>query len=145
MTDISRADLDSALGLTLTDEQWGVVSRSMSPAVIVAGAGSGKTTSMSARVAWLVASEHVRPDEVLGLTFTTKAAGQLLTSMRGAVDRLIEADVISGVDDSGEPIGEPEVLTYHAFAARILSEHGIRIGREPDALVLTDEARRQLA
>ncbi|MCF8527494.1 MAG: ATP-dependent helicase [Candidatus Nanopelagicales bacterium] len=145
MTEISRAELDSALGLTLTDEQWGVVSRTMSPAVIVAGAGSGKTTSMSARVAWLVASEHVRPDEVLGLTFTTKAAGQLLTSMRGAVDRLLQADVISGVDDSGEPIGEPEVLTYHAFAARILSEHGIRIGREPEALVLTDEARRQLA
>lgn len=145
MSDLTRAALDEAQQLTLTDEQWSVVSHPLRPAVIVAGAGSGKTTSMSARVGWLVGSGYVRPDEVLGLTFTTKATAQLLAAMRGAVQRLVASGLVPEVDAEGEALGEPEVLTYHAFAARILAEHGIRIGREPDAVVLTDEARRQLA
>lgn len=145
MSQLTRSSLDAALRLTLTDEQWQAVSGPLGPGVIVAGAGSGKTTSMAARVAWLVGTEQVRPDAVLGLTFTTKAAAQLLGAMRRSVQQLIEAGLIDAVDDEGEPIGEPQVQTYHAFAARILSEHGIRIGQEPDATVLTDEARRQLA
>ncbi len=145
MTSLTRADLDAALRLTLTDEQWDVVSSPLAPAVIVAGAGSGKTTSMAARVAWLVGSGQTRPESVVGLTFTTKAAGQLLTSMRSSIQRLVEAGIVSGVDDDGEPLGEPEVLTYHAFAARILAEHGIRIGREPRPVILTEESRQQLA
>ena len=145
MTSLSRHELDIALGLTLTDEQWDVVSCPLAPAVIVAGAGSGKTTSMAARVAWLVGSGLVRPEAVIGLTFTTKAAGQLLTSMRTSIQRLVEAGIVAGVDDDGDPLGEPEVLTYHAFAARILAEHGIRIGREPRPVILTEESRQQLA
>ncbi len=145
MSSLSRTDLDTALGLTLTDEQWDVVSCPLAPAVIVAGAGSGKTTSMAARVAWLVGSGLVRPESVLGLTFTTKAAGQLLASMRSAIQRLVDAGIVPAVDEEGEPLGEPEVLTYHAFAARILAEHGIRIGREPRPVVLTAESRHQLA
>ncbi len=158
MSDLDRAVLDTALGLTLTDEQWEVVSSPMGPAVIVAGAGSGKTTSMSARVAWLACAGLVRPDQVLGLTFTNKAAAQLLTSMRASVQRLDAAGLLPTLEpaqdvdpsaDPGDPVdpstGEPLVLTYHAFAARILAEHGIRIGREPDALVLSDEARQHLA
>lgn len=153
MTTLTRARLDDALGITLTDEQWEAVSPPLAPGVIVAGAGSGKTTSMAARVAWLVGTGSVRPDAVLGLTFTTKAAAQLLGAMRGAVTRLVDSGLIDaglvdaaarGADDD-EPLGEPQVLTYHAFAARILAEHGIRIGREPDAVVLSDESRRQLA
>jgi DNA helicase II / ATP-dependent DNA helicase PcrA len=142
---LSRARLDGALGLTLTDEQWAAVSADLDPAVIVAGAGSGKTTSMAARVAWLVASGHVGPDAVLGLTFTTKATAQLLTSMRRAVSALVADGILPAEGEQGEPIGEPHVLTYHAFAARILSEHGIRLGREPRSAVLTDGARQQLA
>lgn len=142
---LTRNALDAALDLHLTDEQWQVVASDLAPAVIVAGAGSGKTTSMAARVAWLVGSGFAQPDSVLGLTFTTKAAGQLLGSMRSAVGRLLDTGIIRGVDDHGDPIGEPEVLTYHAFAARILDEHGIRIGREPRPVVLTDESRRQFA
>ncbi len=88
---LTKAVLDDALGFSLTDEQWAAVSASFAPAVIVAGAGSGKTTSMSARVAWLVGSGYVRPDEVLGLTFTTKATAQLLASMRRSLAALAAA------------------------------------------------------
>ncbi len=154
--ELTRASLDAALGLTLTDEQWAAVRSEFAPAVIVAGAGSGKTTSMAARVAWLVGSGYVRPDQVLGLTFTTKAAAQLLSSMRSSVSALVDAGLVDAADEhagdlagppdaEGDPIGEPQVLTYHAFSARILSEHGIRLGREPRATMLTDGARQQLA
>ena len=143
--DLTRARLDAALNLTLTDEQWAAVSSGVEPAVIVAGAGSGKTTSMAARVAWLVGSGYVRPDQVLGLTFTTKATAQLLTSMRRSVTALVDDDIISAEDADGAPLGEPQVLTYHAFSARILSENGIRLGREPRPTMLADGARQQLA
>lgn len=142
---LTKNQLDAALGFTLTDEQWQAVSASLDPAVIVAGAGSGKTTSMAARVAWLVGSGLASPDSVLGLTFTTKATAQLLSSMRGSLAALAAHGHFAATDDDGNPVGEPSVLTYHAFSARIVAEHGIRLGREPGAGLLTDGARQQLA
>ena len=59
-----------------TDEQVLVISSPLEPAVVVAGAGSGKTETMSARVLWLVINGYVKPDQILGLTFTRKAAGE---------------------------------------------------------------------
>jgi DNA helicase-2/ATP-dependent DNA helicase PcrA len=139
---VTRAQLDSALRLQLTDEQWLAVAAPIEPAVIVAGAGSGKTTAMAARVAWLVGNGHVRPDAVLGLTFTTKATAALLTSMRASLAALMTAGLVTEQDD--EPLGDPQVLTYHAFAARIVAEHGIRLGREPGPTMLTEGRRQQL-
>ena len=55
------------------------------PAVVIAGAGSGKTTLMAARVVYLVVTGQVRPDQVLGLTFTTKAASELRRKVREAL------------------------------------------------------------
>jgi len=57
-----------------TAEQAAVIAAPLAPGVVVAGAGSGKTETMAARVVWLVASGQVRPEQVLGLTFTRKAA-----------------------------------------------------------------------
>jgi DNA helicase-2/ATP-dependent DNA helicase PcrA len=142
---LTKAQIDGALGFTLTDEQWQAVSASLDPAVIVAGAGSGKTTSMAARVAWLVGSDLVRPDAVLGLTFTTKATAQLMASMRSSLAALAADGLLSDLDPDGDTVGEPAVLTYHAFSARIVAEHGIRLGREPGSGVLTAGARHQLA
>ena len=53
--------------------------------MVIAGAGSGKTTVMAARVVWLVATGQVAPAEVLGLTFTTKATAELDAGIRGAL------------------------------------------------------------
>src|SRR4051812_46336605 len=52
------------------------------PLVVVAGAGSGKTETMAARVSWLVANRVVQPEEILGLTFTRKAASELNERVR---------------------------------------------------------------
>ncbi|MDX6301219.1 MAG: ATP-dependent helicase UvrD/PcrA, partial [Nocardioidaceae bacterium] len=66
----------------LSDQQFATVTAPLSPQVVIAGAGSGKTTVMAARVVWLVATGQVAPQEVLGLTFTTKAAHELGTRIR---------------------------------------------------------------
>ncbi|WP_406249562.1 UvrD-helicase domain-containing protein [Microbacterium sp. M] len=75
---ISATDVAAALGLpTPTRAQQRVIEAPPTPALVVAGAGSGKTETMSGRVVWLVANGYVRRDEILGLTFTRKAAGEL--------------------------------------------------------------------
>ncbi|WP_240744523.1 ATP-dependent DNA helicase [Microbacterium sp. PF5] len=75
---LSATDIAAALGLpTPTPAQQEVIEAPLEPALVVAGAGSGKTETMSARVVWLVATGRVRRDEILGLTFTRKAAGEL--------------------------------------------------------------------
>ncbi len=75
---LSARTIAAALGLPPpTDEQVAVIESPLSPAIVVAGAGSGKTETMAGRVVWLVANDLVRADQVLGLTFTRKAAGEL--------------------------------------------------------------------
>ncbi|MGP6175697.1 ATP-dependent helicase [Microbacterium sp. A196] len=75
---LSALDVAAALGqFPPTEAQQRVIEAPPTPALVVAGAGSGKTETMSGRVVWLVANGHVRRDEILGLTFTRKAAGEL--------------------------------------------------------------------
>lgn len=75
---LSALDVAAALGQPPpTIAQQRVIEAPPTPALVVAGAGSGKTETMSGRVVWLVANGHVRRDEILGLTFTRKAAGEL--------------------------------------------------------------------
>ena len=62
---------------TFSDQQFAAITAPLDPAVVIAGAGSGKTTVMAARVVWLVATGQVGAGQVLGLTFTTKAAAEL--------------------------------------------------------------------
>ena len=66
--------LKELLGIPFTPEQTACITAPPAPQVIVAGAGSGKTTVMAARVVWLVGTGQVAPEQVLGLTFTNKAA-----------------------------------------------------------------------
>jgi len=106
------------------------------PLVVVAGAGSGKTETMAARVSWLVANRLVEPEAILGLTFTRKAASELNERVRlrlGALARHPDTD-----DDLRQrlDIAQPTVSTYHGYAASLVAEHGLRIGVEPGAGVL---------
>jgi len=143
-------------GFTFSDQQFEVISAPLKPAVVIAGAGSGKTTVMAARVVYLVATGQVAADQVLGLTFTTKAANELATKVRGALQDaglLTRRGARSPVQAAGptddlaaaaEP-EEPTVATYNAYAASLLTEHGLRIGHEPDTRVVADASRYQLA
>lgn len=77
--------LKELLGIPFTPEQTACITAPPAPQVIVAGAGSGKTTVMAARVVWLVGTGQVAPEQVLGLTFTNKAAGELAERVRKAL------------------------------------------------------------
>jgi DNA helicase-2/ATP-dependent DNA helicase PcrA len=150
----SPEELCDLLGIPFTQEQLRAVTAPPAPAVIVAGAGSGKTTVMAARVVWLVGTGQVRADQVLGLTFTNKAAGELAERVRRALaqagltepepepGRALAAEDTPSAEEDG---GEPEISTYHAFAGRLLKDHGLRIGLEPDVRLLADATRFQLA
>ncbi len=135
--------LKELLGIPFTPEQTACITAPPAPQVIVAGAGSGKTTVMAARVVWLVGTGQVAPEQVLGLTFTNKAAGELAERVRTALVRagVTDPDVI----DPDHPPGEPRISTYHAFAGQLLADHGLRIGLEPTARLLADATRYQLA
>jgi len=128
-----------------TPEQAAVIAAPLGPAVVVAGAGSGKTETMSARVVWLVANELVRPDQVLGLTFTTRAAGELGTRVRTRLAQL--RAFLGGGGPAGDPVlaGEPTVSTYHSYAGRLVAEHALRVGVEPSVRLLTEAMTWQLA
>ncbi len=151
-------DIAAALGQPApTDEQREVIEAPLQPLLVVAGAGSGKTETMAARVVWLVAGGDVHPDEVLGLTFTRKAAGELADRVRRRLRRLRTTGLWSpsaprddeardGAGEVGGALGgEVTVSTYHAFAGRIVREHGLRLGVEPEARLLSEAASWQLA
>ena len=136
---MTPADLARILGMAFTPEQLAAATAPLEPGLVVAGAGSGKTTVMAARVVWLVATGQVAPERVLGLTFTNKAAAEL-------ADRITRSLALAGIATRGtEDAGEPVVSTYHAFAGRLVTEHGLRLGVEPRSRLLADATRYQLA
>ncbi|WP_018351472.1 ATP-dependent DNA helicase [Longispora albida] len=120
-----------------TPQQSAIIGAGPQPLLIVAGAGSGKTETMAARVLWLIANEHVRPEEILGLTFTRKAAGELGARIRRRLGQL--AARLGGADDL--LAGEPMIATYDAYAGRIHAEHGLRGGYEPSTRLITEAER----
>jgi len=123
------ADIAAALGQPApTPEQVAVIETMATSCLVVAGAGSGKTETMAGRVVWLVANGIVRPDQVLGLTFTRKAASELSSRVRRrlvqlAARGLVDAELISAAD--------PTISTYDAYAGRIVAENALRLGLEP--------------
>ncbi|MFD5147724.1 UvrD-helicase domain-containing protein [Streptomyces sp. NPDC058401] len=137
--------LKELLGIPFTPEQMACVTAPPAPQVIVAGAGSGKTTVMAARVVWLVGTGAVAPEQVLGLTFTNKAAGELAERVRTALARAGISDPDPSPAEADSAGGEPRISTYHAFAGQLLKDHGLRIGLEPSARLLADATRFQLA
>lgn len=188
-TGLSAETIALALGLPVpTEAQQRVIQAPAEPALVVAGAGSGKTETMSGRVVWLVANGHVRPDEVLGLTFTRKAAGELAERIgtrleavdhfarRGLLPHLpeivardalrrvhdaapgaqreaVRVQVLDGLADeygtgwdprtprsAEDLLIRPRVSTYNAFADGIVREHAARIGRDPEAAMLSQSA-----
>ncbi|WP_278314102.1 ATP-dependent helicase [Lolliginicoccus levis] len=133
-----------------TEEQRAVITAPAGPVLVVAGAGAGKTETMAGRVVWLVTNGFVSPEEILGLTFTRKAAQQLGQRIRARLARIAGSSLLRDADPAGElrtrlEIAEPDVSTYHAYAGRLLSEHGLRLPIEPSATLLGQTELWQLA
>ncbi|MGV0719971.1 ATP-dependent DNA helicase [Mycolicibacterium elephantis] len=144
----SPAELADRLGLfPPTDEQAAVIAAPPGPLVVIAGAGAGKTETMAARVVWLVANGYATPGEVLGLTFTRKAAAQLQRRVRTRLARLAGAGLVPEAGggcpaDCDEPA---TISTYHAFAGNLLREHGLLLPVEPETRLLSETELWQLA
>ncbi len=130
-----------------TPEQIAIIeSMPLGPCVVIAGAGSGKTETMSARVLWLVANEIVRPDEILGLTFTRKAAGELAARIRIRLRQLRAVGALPDDALTGQPLDiAVNVATYHSYAGKVLAEHSIRMGIDTDAQPIGEAAAWQIA
>jgi len=156
-----------------TAEQAAVIGAPPRPLAVIAGAGSGKSETMAARLVWLVANGLVRPERVLGLTFTRKAAAELGQRVRTRLEGLRKAGLSgtgppgTGLSGSGPPgtglpgpdqastqpppseaaglDGEPVVSTYHAYAARLVADHALREALEPTLRLITPAVAWQIA
>ena len=106
----------------LNEGQRLAVTHEAGPLLIIAGAGTGKTTVITRRIAHLIATRRARPSEILALTFTDKAAAE----MEERVDTLV-------------PYGyaDVQISTFHAFGDRLIKENALELGLTPDFRVLT--------
>ncbi len=106
----------------MNSKQRQAVENTGGPMLVVAGAGTGKTRVITERIKWLIKTKKAQPSEILSLTFTEKAAAEML-------DRV----------DVAMPLGyeEPWLSTFHSFAERVLREDGLEIGLDTSYKVLT--------
>lgn len=145
----SAAAVAEAIGLPHrpTPEQTAVIEAPLRPLLVIAGAGSGKTETMAARVVWLVANGFVEPEDVLGLTFTRKAATELSDRIGNRLAQLRRVGLWTPQEVDGAPsLGAAvSVSTYHSYAGRLVREHGLRLGYEADTRLLSEAAAWQTA
>lgn len=131
-------DISNVMGIDFLEEQLIGITAKLEPGVIIASAGSGKTAVMAARVVYLVANELVPAENILGLTFTNLATGELRSRVRQSLAKL-------GVKNQDTNVSaEPFVTTYHAFASQLIKQFGMLVGVEPDHQVISDVRREQL-
>ena len=121
-----QARIDALLA-TLNPPQQEAVTHGDGPLLIFAGAGSGKTRVLTARIAFLIASHRVWPDRLLAVTFTNKAARE----MRGRVETLVGAEA-----------ERMWVGTFHATAVRILRREAQRMGIVPSFVIFDEDDTR---
>lgn len=140
---IGSDELADALGIHRpTPQQRAIIESANEPALVIAGAGSGKTETMASRVVWLLANGMVKPGEILGLTFTRKAAGELSERIRKRIGKLAQTGLIPDIID---PLDPPTVTTYNAFANTLFRDNAALLGRESDGAVLGEASAWQLA
>jgi DNA helicase-2/ATP-dependent DNA helicase PcrA len=115
--------INESLLTELTDAQRTAVTHGTGPLLIVAGAGTGKTTVLTKRVEWLIQSQLAKPAEILALTFTDKAAAEMETRL-----------------DVALPLGQADVAvhTFHSFGRRIIEEEAVATGLPADFSVLSE-------
>ncbi|MBI4257188.1 ATP-dependent helicase [Candidatus Uhrbacteria bacterium] len=107
----------------LNEEQREAVTHIDGPLMIVAGAGTGKTTVVTHRIAWLIGEGHATSEEILALTFTDKAAGE----MEERVDRLLPYGYV-----------DLQISTFHSFAEKLLRQYGAELGLSRDFQLMTE-------
>ena len=113
------------------------------PSLVVAGAGSGKTELLAVRVLWLVANGFARPEQILGLTFTKKAATELSKRIYESLLKL--RDSAFWPEDLEFDFQAPTISTYNAFANQVFRDNALALGYESDATLISEATAFQLA
>ena len=113
------------------------------PSLVVAGAGSGKTELLAVRVLWLVANGFARPEQILGLTFTKKAATELSKRIFESLIRLRESSYWP--EDLEFEFVAPTISTYNAFSNQIFRDNSLALGYESESTLLSEASAFQLA
>jgi DNA helicase II / ATP-dependent DNA helicase PcrA len=114
----------------LNPQQAAAVQIVDAPLVIVAGPGTGKTRTLTVRIAYLIEVLGVAPEAILAITFTNKAAGEMAERLAGLLGEAVA--------------GRVTIKTFHAFGAMLLREHGQRLGLDPQFVILSDDDRHTL-
>jgi DNA helicase II / ATP-dependent DNA helicase PcrA len=129
----------------LTPEQLAAVEGASieSPTLVIAGAGSGKTELMTVRILYLVANEFAAPDQILGLTFTKKAASELSARVLRSLYLMRETEFWP--KDLDQDFAPPVITTYNSFGNEVFRQNALAVGYEPDAQVLTESGSVALA
>ena len=118
--------------ITLSDEQQAVVDYDLRPLRVSAGAGTGKTTTVSYRIARLVKEKGIAPEQVLGLTFTNKATQEL------------EERIQQVLSTHRDPLRRVPIHTYHGFCSQVVTEFGAGLGIERRLSIIGPAQTRQL-
>ncbi|KAA8828842.1 ATP-dependent helicase [Bifidobacterium tissieri] len=130
--------------MTATDEQEAVINAPVNDDIlVVAGAGSGKTYTMTNRIIALI-ERGVPAERILGLTFTRKAASELLDRVSGAVTKAMHTDAARGADPDRAFL-KPEIYTYDAFFQSIVRQYGLLVGMDQNTQPLSEAGAYQLA
>ena len=112
----------------LNKEQAEAVLYFGSPLLILAGAGSGKTRVITYKIAYMIEELKYKPDRILAVTFTNKAAKEMRERVEGLVG-------------SSAPV---LVSTFHSFCVRLLRAHSVRVGYQPNFLILDSDDKKRL-
>ena len=129
----------------LTAEQSAAVEGAsiQSPTLVIAGAGSGKTELMTVRIMYLVANGFATPEQILGLTFTKKAASELSARVLRSLYLMRETEFWP--KDLDQDFAPPVITTYNSFGNEVFRQNALAVGYEPDAQVLTESGAVALA
>jgi DNA helicase-2/ATP-dependent DNA helicase PcrA len=120
-------DHEAHITSSLNAEQRAAVLCTDAALAIIAGPGTGKTRTLTARIAHLIQAQGVAPEAVLAITFTNKAAGEMRERLEGLL--------------GGEAAGRVTIKTFHAFGAMLLRQYADRLGLSPQFVILSEEDR----
>jgi DNA helicase-2/ATP-dependent DNA helicase PcrA len=120
---------------SLNPQQAAAVMHGESPLLIIAGAGTGKTTTLAHRVAWQLAT-GVDPGSILLLTFTRRAAAEMLRRVESIVARLDASSAANPASLNRSSVRRVCGGTFHSAATNLLRRHGHHIGLHPDFTIL---------
>ncbi|MCP4167224.1 MAG: UvrD-helicase domain-containing protein [Chloroflexi bacterium] len=123
-------NLHSSLLQSLNSAQGAAVETTDVPLIIVAGPGTGKTRTLTTRIAYLIQKRSVAPESILAITFTNKAAGE----MAERLETLVGDEIASATT----------IKTFHAFGTLLLRQYGQRLDLDPDFAILSEDDRRTL-